>query len=123
MDQNGNTVIENKNSKEHDIKDEKSKEHHIKEHEKSKEHHIKEHETLAKRKEELLKLIQQLADDTSLHGFKQIHDNKGNLLFELVVWSLVLQFDPRILFRGANQYTFVLVEFLSHLNITIFGWA
>ena len=69
MDQNGNTVIENKTSKEHDIKDEKSKE-----------HHIKEHETLAKRKEELLKLIQQLADDTSLHGFKQIHDNKGKLV-------------------------------------------
>ena len=68
MDQNGNTVVENKNVKEHNIKDKNSKE------------HAKEHETLAKRKEELLKLIQQLADDTSLHGFKQIHDNKGKFL-------------------------------------------
>ena len=37
-----------------------------------------ENEKLARRKEELVRLVQQLADDTSLHGFKQIHDNKGS---------------------------------------------
>ena len=39
-----------------------------------------EHESFLRRKEELVKLVEQLAGDTSLHGFKQIHDNKGEFL-------------------------------------------
>ena len=39
------------------------------------------------REEKLAQLVKQLAEDTSLHGFKQIHDNKGPRKY---VWLIAL---------------------------------
>ena len=58
-----------------------------------------------KREEKVRALLKQLADDTSLHGFKQIHDNRGPRKWIWLVALILALILVTILFRTTvNDY-------------------
>ena len=58
-----------------------------------------------KREEKVRYLLKQLADDTSLHGFKQIHDNRGARKYIWLVALILAVVLVTILFRTTvNDY-------------------